>query len=323
MPIPNRTSRLTKSLHPVGRAAAFAAAAFPVFIASAQQPDPAEQFRRQVARQHASPAAPVDRAEGVVTARDVAFPSRELGREMRYRALLPASYGRSHRHYPVLYLLHGFLNPYYEWDKQTRLAELLGSRDLVVILVEGDNSFYLNSAGEPKDRYMSYFFRDVLPDVQSRFRVMSETHGQALAGVSMGGYGALLYALRFPGTFAFVGSFAGVPNLMSDKELLGNFAPFDIEKLLGPPGGPTRTQNDVMALARKVTRDTPLPYLFLDVGTDDPFAPHSLDFAAILREKGARHELHLTPGGHEWDVWDRMLPTFFDSLGRVVAIDRR
>ncbi|MBI3449366.1 MAG: hypothetical protein HY049_10680 [Acidobacteria bacterium] len=150
-------------------------------------PETPEQFYQRLAGQQRLPSAPV-RSEGSgVTAQDVVFQSRTLDREMRYRVLLPASYGSSHRYYPVLYLLHGYMNTYYDWDKQTNLARYLEKYDLVVVLPQFDNSFYLNSAGEPKDRYITYFFRDLTPDVESRFRARTESQARAVGGVSMGG----------------------------------------------------------------------------------------------------------------------------------------
>lgn len=296
----------------------------PAVTPAAPSAEDAARLRRLLAAQVLPPAPALSVATtAAVTARDGVFRSAELQREMKYRVLLPPSYDREHRHYPVLYLLHGFLNPFYEWDRQTSLARQLERYEVVVVLVEGDNSFYLDSAGEPKDRYLAYFFRDLLPEIRTHYRVMSETYGQAIAGVSMGGYGALLYGLRFPGAFAFVGSFAGVPNLMRDEELLGNLAAYGAGAVFGPAGGATRTENDVMALLDKVEKGAALPYFFLNVGNDDEFAPQNLAFAEKLRAKGVRHELLLLPGGHEWDVWDRALPAFFDALARVLPGLRR
>src|SRR5688572_33129456 len=105
-----------------------------------------KQWLDRVLKAQAAPPAPAVRDGGGVTAEDVEMTSAALGgRTMHYRVLLPRGYGRSHRHYPVLYLLHGFLNPYYEWDRQTELARHLAPYDLVVVLVQGDNAFYLDS----------------------------------------------------------------------------------------------------------------------------------------------------------------------------------
>ncbi len=317
-----------RSLHAVAAAMSLSVA---TLRAQVQAPAASEQTAEESARIHRlldaqtyapAPALASPSAGGAwgETARDGVFHSEQLQRDMRYRVLLPPSYEREHRYYPVLYMLHGFLNPYYEWDRQTTLAVEAAKYDLVVVLVQGDNSFYLNSASAPKDRYMSYFFRDLLPEIRGHYRVMSETYGQAIAGVSMGGYGALLYGLRFPGAFAFVGSFAGVPNLMSDDELQKNLEPFGATAAFGPRGGETRTENDPMALLRKVEKGTPLPYFFLQVGNDDEFLPQNLTFAAELREHGVAHELHLAPGAHEWDVWNRALPAFFQALARAMPI---
>lgn len=269
------------------------------------------EFARLLALQRAAPPPPLATGDGV-TAEDVIFKSATLKREMRYRVLLPASYRREHRHYPVLYLLHGYMNPYYEWDRQTDLARLLAPHDLIVVLPQFDNSFYLNSAADPKDRYLSYFFRDLLPDVQARYRARTEPPARAVAGVSMGGYGAMLLALRFPQAFSFAAEFSGCLDLVHDRPLAEAMQPFELDKLLGPPESETRKANDVMALVEMVD-PAALPYLWLTAGADDFLFDQTLAFAQALRKRHLLFEFHTAPGDHEWAVWNRELPGMLEA----------
>jgi len=278
-----------------------------------------EQFYNRLVEQQRLPSAPTLDAGTGVTARDIVFQSPTLEREMRYRVLLPASYGRSHRYYPVLYMLHGYMNTYYEWDKQTSLARYLESYDLIVVLPQFDNSFYLNSAGEPKDRYITYFFRDLVPDVEKRFRARTEPPARAIAGVSMGGYGAMLWALRFPGAFAFAADFSGSVNFVRDSHIAEMLKPFDTAKLLGPDDSGTRKYGDIMALVPTLD-PAPIPYLWITCGAGDALLDQNLAFAAALRERHIAFEIHSAPGGHEWAYWDGQLPSMLETLARKMGL---
>ncbi|MFN7940737.1 MAG: RHS repeat-associated core domain-containing protein [Thermoanaerobaculia bacterium] len=157
-----------------------------------------------------------------------------------------------------------------------------------------DNSCYLNRAADPKDRYLSYFFRDLLPEVQSRDRARTEPPARAVAGVSMGGYGTRLLALRRPQAISFAAEFSGCLDLMHDPDLVEAMKPFELDKLLGPPEGETRQANDVMALVETVD-PAALPYLWLTAGENDFLFDQTLAFAQALRKRILPIEFHTAP----------------------------
>ena len=281
---------------------------------------PQQSYDRQLAMQRRDPAPPLGAGAGV-TAQDVVFQSAALDRKMRYRILLPPSYSSSHRHYPTLYLLHGYMNPYYEWDKQTALARYLeeGHHELVVVLPQFDNSFYINSP-KPGNDYEKYFFEDLLPQVEGHFRVRTEPPARAVVGVSMGGYGAMLYGLRRPWKFALAGSFSGPVDFMKiGTEDAKIFLPFVLEDVIGQPGSKTRKDNDVFDLARAADPKA-LPHLWLFSPNDDFTLSFNLRFAELLVERKIPFELHTAPGGHEWRYWDAQLPGLLRKVDEVLAI---
>lgn len=282
---------------------------------------PQQRYDRLLEIQHRDPAPPLSAGAGV-TAQDVVFQSATLDRRMRYRVLLPAGYSTSHRYYPVLYLLHGYMNPYYEWDKQTSLARYLeeGHHELVVILPQFDNSFYVNSFKKPADKYESYFFDDLLPHVEAHYRVRSEPPARAVAGVSMGGYGALLYGLRKPWKFALAASFSGPVDLMKfrPEDSRALFDPFVLEDVIGPFASDYRKNLDLFEMAGNADPKT-LPYLWLSCGSEDGLLSFNLHFVELLVEKKARFEFHTAPGNHEWEYWDAELPLFLRALDRTFS----
>jgi len=138
--------------------------------------------------------------------------SQYMPSSVAYCALLPPSYDTDPaRKFPVLYYLHGlggdqtFLVTSGGWNmiddawEQKRLAEF------VIITPQADNSFYINDRSG-HTRYEDFFVRDFVPQMEKRFRVLATRSGRAIGGISMGGYGALRFAFKYPQMFASVGA---------------------------------------------------------------------------------------------------------------------
>jgi S-formylglutathione hydrolase FrmB len=114
---------------------------------------------------------PAPQAESNKRIQDVKFFSKTLQREMPYRVVLPKDYFSSEIRYPVLYLLHGYTGHYRSFEAHSNLTRYLDRYQLIVVSIEGENSWYINSATNPKERWEDYFLRDVISDAQERFRI--------------------------------------------------------------------------------------------------------------------------------------------------------
>lgn len=242
---------------------------------------------------------------------EVKFDSASLGRPMTYRVVLPETYGASPRRHPVLYLLHGLTGAYIDWADRTHLLEHMAGYDLIVVMPDADDSWYTNSGN---DKFEDYIASDLVKEVDGRFRTLAAVHGRAIAGLSMGGYGAMKIALRHPRLFLVAGSLSGAFEVLRDDKpgrWMGDPAVF--ERLFGPPGSPARHDNDVYKLASEANPKT-LPYLYLDCGTEDELLQGNRDFAAILQQRQIAYEYHESPGAHTWDYWDRRLPELLRVL---------
>ncbi len=150
------------------------------------------------------------------TARVDSFYMPSLGRTKKISILLPSKYDLNTR-YPVLYLLHGLTGAHDDWWTKTKLSEYVQNIPVIVVMPDGENSWYVNSAMEPNDRYEDYVVSDVSEYVQKLYSI--DTARQAIAGLSMGGYGATMLGLRHPAKYRFVGSLSGaitVPRGMND-----------------------------------------------------------------------------------------------------------
>lgn len=251
---------------------------------------------------------------------DEAFASASLGRTMAYRVLLPPDYNSaSNTSYRVLYLLHGLGGGYLDWSTRTDLATFARALPLIVVMPEGDNSWYTNAA-QDGPRFEDYIADDLILDVERKYRVIRTNGGRAIAGLSMGGYGALKIALKHSGSYAAAGSFSGAFPITDPG--YADLFPSErdhIERIFGPPGDPTRAANDIFSIAERAPTAA-APPLYFDTGTTDRIAlAGSRRLAEILQRRGYRYEFHEVPGGHSWEYWNRSLRRFLPWLMDVFA----
>lgn len=244
----------------------------------------------------------------------VQFKSKLVGAVLPYKVVLPASYAAerkepSSRH-PVLYLLHGFTGHYDNWLSKTKLAEYASLYNFIIVTPEGNNGWYTDSATRPNDKYESYIVQELIPDVQSHYRTIEAREGRAIAGLSMGGYGALKFGIKYPQMFAFAASLSGALDAAvwteNDLRDFGADLPRSIMETFGPAGSPVRATNDLTKLVREfpAERLKELPYFYLDCGTEDGLLQFSRNLSALFVERKIPHEFRQLPGTHDWAYWD-------------------
>jgi S-formylglutathione hydrolase FrmB len=271
---------------------------------------------------HPLPARGESKAE-IVT---VQFRSQIIGQPLPYQALLPPDYSASVTRYPVLFMLHGLTGRYTDWFTRTNLADYAARYRLIIITPDGRDSWYMDSAAVPTDKYETYFFSELLPDVDDRFRTIKDRRGRGVAGLSMGGYGALKFALKHPGQFGFAASMSGALDAATRTDENPGFA-WDflrpsILAAYGAKNNPAREANDLHLLARNLTPSQigALPFLYFDCGAEDGFLETNRDLAAIFLMKKIPHEYRQLPGGHDWGYWDKqareILRLFAEHLKR-------
>jgi S-formylglutathione hydrolase FrmB len=253
--------------------------------------------------------------------RDDTVQSAALGRAMKYRVLLPEDYDTSQRRYPVLYLLHGLSGDFRDWTTRSNLAEYSRSLPLIIVMPDGGNQWYTN-ASDGTARFEDYILTDLQTDVAGKFRTINSRYGRAVAGLSMGGYGAIKMALRRPGVFAAAASFSGAFGVTREGELerlIGGAEAERIRKIFGPSGSATRMENDLFSLAAAV-KPAGAPYLYVDCGTaDNELIAANREVVAALHTAGAAYEYHEVAGAHSWDYWDRRIREFLPILVKKLA----
>jgi len=234
-----------------------------------------------------------------------------MDRDMVYRVILPDALPTDEK-LPVVWLLHGAGSTYRDWSNGSNIAEL-AHHGLILVMPDAGNSYYVNSATNKKFRDEDYLIDDVIPDARRRFPASSDRDQNAIVGISRGGFGAAVIALRHPQLFSFA---AGMSSAIDMAERSFRWrapsASFGIRDTFGPMGSDTRKANDPYKLI--VNLHQPMPFFYFTCGQQESLLEPNERFAAQLQKRGIPSEFHTLPGGHNWDQWDRQLPGLEASL---------
>ena len=263
----------------------------------------------------------------------IAFDAPSVGRTMKYNIILPADYDNSERRYPVLYLLHGLTSHYQLWAMMN-VPENAAHYDLIVVMPDAGNSWYVNwaeSAPDQKNDWEDYMVNDLLVHIDTTYRTIATREGRAIGGLSMGGYGAFVLGLRNPDTFCSIGSHSGALGYARDYRRRleqGLPGPRSLEdapstrpmRIIGidgfssaaeryPNGRPFTTVEECDAHDPfTLVLDLPAedrPHIHLDCGTDDSLIAVNREFARLCMENNIPFSYAESPGPHLPTYWSR------------------
>jgi putative tributyrin esterase len=205
---------------------------------------------------------------------------------------------------PVLYLLHGLSDDDTIWLRRTSIERYAAPLGLAVVMPQVHRSFYTDEVYG--GRYWS-FLTEELPDlVGSLFRVSDRREDTFVAGLSMGGYGAVKWALRQPERFAAAASLSGaldVAGLRTQRTRPED--PRMFERIFGErdvAGGP----DDLLWLLARADPAL-LPALYACCGTEDALIAGNHTFAAACSDAGIPVATDFAPGAHDWAYWDQQI----------------
>jgi enterochelin esterase-like enzyme len=245
------------------------------------------------------------------------FTSAILGRDVNYAVYLPPDYSTSTRRYPVVYLLHGYTDSESGWIQfgEVNLAadRAIAGREIppmIIVMPDGGVTWYINDH-QNKVRYEDMFVQEFIPHIDGSFRSRPEREFRGVAGLSMGGWGTLVYALRHPEFFSACAAFSAA--VWPDEEILAMKQ--DVwDKVVGPVMGPGLAgkarltphfrKYSPLELARTLPEDSlkKVRY-YIDCGDDDFLVRGNCALHIVLSDRKIPHEFRVRDGTHSWVYW--------------------
>lgn len=263
--------------------------------------------------------------------------SSVLGMNTQMAVFLPERRGEPHlpigdKKYPVLYLLHGHMQDYSSWIRNSMLEYYLSKSDLIVVMPQGEQSFYADAVHGLK--YFSYLTEELPVVIQNWFPASAQRSDNYVAGLSMGGYGAFKMALRRPDLFGAAASLSGC---LTARELPNGTPPADPDLAVGFPTNPAiagimedamgkaedykGSFNDLEAAVLGIVKENkPRPRLFQCIGTEDYLYRDNQDFKSFMENKGGSFDYTYweSKGRHDWQFWDKAILITLQHWGLVV-----
>lgn len=282
----------------------------------------AQSRRRSAMMPQATGPVPVVSAPQPHLLESIAFGSSLLNRPVRYSITLPDDYYTSNRRYPVVYLLHGFGDDETGWiqfgEADRILADGIKSGALppmILVMPDGGKTWYINDY-QNKVRYEDMFVQEFIPHIDSTYRTRHDREFRAIAGVSMGGHGALMLAMHHPDLFS---SCAGLSAAVRTEE---TFTAIPDERynsayanaFSGPVKGEERLtatwkRSSPLVLARSAPEnDLKQVRWWIDCGDDDPLTVGNAMLHIALLNRKITHEFRIHDGAHTWLYWRTGLP---------------
>lgn len=281
----------------------------------------------------------------------VDFYSPAVDRRMKFDIVLPQDYYLSDARYPVLYLLHGYMQNYTIWGRNLAAAFYARNlNDLILVLPDGGNSWFINYASSEdgqKNDWEDHVIEDVIGFVDANYRTEARREGRAIAGLSMGGFAAYALGLRHTDMFVSLGSTSGAlghartaatairssvgrSSGPRDPERQARIEEADafISEIVAIPGFSKQDERtpkgidfetaeqaeayDPFTIIYNVPRSQ-MPHLYMDAGTEDGLINEAREFANILMVNNVPYDYMQSRGRHNSEYWRR-------SIGHMMTI---
>jgi enterochelin esterase-like enzyme len=251
--------------------------------------------------------------------------SRILKMERKYAVYLPPDYDQSQRSYPVLYLLHGAGDDQTGW---VQFGEVLNITDkaikegiatpMVIIMPDantGQRGYYNDIRGEWL--YEDFFFDELMPEAEKKFRIRREKRYRAVAGLSMGGGGSFVYALHHPELFSAACPLSAYVGALSVDELKKNLEKNNV-KVTDDAAKKYHSKYNAIELVNAMPDSSKKSVRwYIDCGDDDFLYEGNSLIHIAMRKKEIPHEFRVRDGAHNWVYWRESLPEVlqFVSMG--------
>ncbi|WP_439184977.1 alpha/beta hydrolase [Carboxylicivirga taeanensis] len=258
------------------------------------------------------------------------IPSQITGYDVNYSVYLPPCYDSSERAYPVLYLLHGYSDNETAWvqfGEVNRTADKAIEEGLIppmiIIMPDAKVTWYVNNF-DGSDRYEDMFFEEFIPQVEKQYRIRSKKEFRAISGLSMGGNGSLMYAIRHPEMFGACAAFSAAVYTNEEMEYhlsKGNKSWFEpIYGSLTKTGKLPQhwmNYNILNTLKNNPTDHIKRVNFYIDCGDDDFLYKGNAALHVLMRDLDIKHEFRIREGAHNWTYWRNNIIYGLQFIGKT------
>jgi len=220
--------------------------------------------------------------------------------------------------FKTLYLLHGIFGNYTDWVSETRIQRLAEERNLAVVMPSGDNSFYLDQP-ESGNFYSKFIGKELVDITRKIFPLSKRGEDTFIAGLSMGGYGAIRNGLKYHETFGYIAGLSSALNL--EQMLDESYQIIACKKsAFGDPKEAILSDKNpkvlVKDLKEKMKEDPSVhfPKMYTACGTEDNLLSTNRGFRDFLMENNVDLTYQEGPGGHTWKFWDTYIEKVLNWL---------
>ena len=249
--------------------------------------------------------------------------SQSLGRRVLMNVYLPSDIYDSQRHlldfapYRTLYLLHGMTNNHTSWLNYSMVASMDQEHHLAVVMPTGENAYYIDSP-RGSEKYGDFIGRELLEITRRLFPLSDQREDTFIAGLSMGGYGALRNGLKYADCFASIGAFSSpimfeANSLKSQLQDQGERTSF-YETVFGQQGEIAADTNPYYLVNHLLESQASLPKLMVTCGDSDYLLEDNLKFVDYLEQRKYPHTYLQKLGDHNWTFWNWSLEQFLASM---------
>jgi len=262
----------------------------------------------------------VQYAQGVLK-ESLSIHSAILNRSVNYSIYLPEHYDSGNRKYPVLYLLHGYTDNETGW---TQYGEVSGIADkaistgeatpMIIAMPDAGVTWYINESSG-KERYEDFFIQEFIPYIDSIYRTRKTKQFRAVSGLSMGGFGTLIYSMKHPELFSAAAPLSAA--VWTDEQFIqypDSSYTKTFEHLYGPAKGKERinTHYQKNSILNIVNTSSPKQFdgirFYIDCGDKDFLIKGNMALHAAMIDKKIDHEFRVRSGVHDWKYWRTALP---------------
>ena len=255
---------------------------------------------------------------------DLIVKSEILVGDRHFAVYLPPDYESSQRSYPVLYLLHGYTDNHTGWVQYGEVLHLADqaikegkATSMIIVMPDADTGIpgYNNNISGGWD-YEKFFFEELMPHVEERFRIKKQKRFRAISGLSMGGGGTFLYALHRPDLFASACPLSAWMGPQTPEEMKG-FADREEFEFDESKFDAYLAVNNPLQLVDSMDVETLNSVRwYIDCGDDDFLFEGNSNMHIKMSKKRVRHEYRVRDGGHTWTYWRTALPTVLEFISQ-------